>query len=55
MGNENEKWTKVVSGSKELRYRALNVNCPLIVYTDLDTSWLLAGWHEGRKSQKGRL
>ncbi len=20
--------------------------CPLIVYTDLDTSWLLAEWHE---------
>jgi hypothetical protein len=51
MGNENEKWTKVVSGSKELRYRALNVNCPLIVYTDLDTSWL---WPDGMKVGKAK-
>jgi len=25
--------------------RLTGVGCPLIVYTDLDTSWLLAEWH----------
>jgi hypothetical protein len=25
------------------------MECPRIVYTDLDTSWLLAEWHEVRR------
>jgi hypothetical protein len=28
-----------------LGFLTLRVLCPLIVYTDLDTSWVLAEWH----------
>jgi S1-C subfamily serine protease len=32
---------------RELRRRSLGLQCPLVIYTDLDTSWLLAGFDAG--------
>jgi hypothetical protein len=36
-----------------MRRPLTGVQCPRIIYTDLDTSWLLAEWHEVKTIKNG--
>jgi hypothetical protein len=50
---DQEQAAKLLNVSERSVRQGIAMQCPPIVYTDLNSLWILAEWHEVKKIQKG--